>query len=176
MMSSPRDPRALKIRGALLYRDRRSQTTSNFQVLSEQHTGWEKLFVPSHWQEIRRSSLDMAWKNKSTRTWGLVWLNLPRILILSRDWSFPKRQEVSKVGQEKLRLTSCDLAGEWGGRWGGGGGWRGLAPVQTLTEFFYCPFVRKPVILHNKLTVICERNFTFCCKHWANSPVLRDFI
>lgn len=102
MMSSPRDPRALKIRGALLYRDRRSQTTSNFQVLSEQLTGWEKLFVPSHWQEIRRSSFDMAWKNKSTRTWGLVWLNLPRILILSRDWSFPKRQEVSKVGQEKL--------------------------------------------------------------------------
>ena len=109
MMSSPRDPRALKIRGASLYTGRHSQTTSNFQVLfwAPQRLR-EVVFFHLTGEKMRWCSFDIAWKNKSTRTCGPLQLNLPGMLIQSRDWSF---QEVRKVGQEKLMF---DL--QWPGK------------------------------------------------------------
>lgn len=59
-------------------------------------------------EKMRWCSFDTAWKTKSTRTCGPLQLNLPGMLIQSRDWSF---QEVRKVGQEKLLF---DL--QWPGR------------------------------------------------------------
>lgn len=100
MMSSPRDPRALKIRGALLDRGRHSQTTSNFQVLfwaPQRHR--EVVFFPSNWQENEVMFFWCGLKKQCTRTCSLLQLNLPGMLIQSRDWRF---QEVKKVGQEKL--------------------------------------------------------------------------
>ncbi len=103
MMSSQRDPRALKIRGALLYSDRRSQP--NHLKLSDPFWAAQQLRkVVYSIQLARNKVILLIWpeKNKSTRTCGLVWLNLPGISILSHDRSLPERREVSEVGQEKL--------------------------------------------------------------------------
>lgn len=101
-MSSQRDPRALKIRGAL-------PRFTELDACKLPYTFWAGCWlreaaciVPTYRQGERRSSLERAWENKSPWTRGPLWLNLPRILILSRDSSFPKRAKVTEVGQEKL--------------------------------------------------------------------------
>lgn len=129
-MSSQRDPRALEIRGAWLYSDRCSQ--QNHLKLSSPLcvAQWQRKVVYSI--QLVRKEVMFFWYGLKKQKHKKPVAKITRNLIPSREWSFPKRWKVSKVGQKKLLF---DL--QWPGRIERRGRRRRrvtrLAPVQCVS-------------------------------------------
>lgn len=145
-MSSQRDPRALEIRGAWLYSDRCSQ--QNHLKLSSPLcvAQWQRKVVYSI--QLVRKEVMFFWYGLKKQKHKKPVAKITRNLIPSREWSFPKRWKVSKVGQKKTPVwppvTWQDREKRKEEEEGDEAG--------SCSVCFYCPFLRKPVTLHNKLT------------------------